>query len=143
MKNWIELCSDVNWEDYHGMWAKKNKSGVWFVLVWTNIYDAVGENYCKRDNIPQYECQVKQINLAELSEKELTSALDSCGYKEINGEVYRDFDGEVIDERYAEFAKLEACIGYGLGYLLVSFVGDKYPLRIRANARRYAENMMK
>lgn len=59
MKNWIELCSDANWEDYHGMWCRQAADGSWWVLRWTNMYDAMGERDCKGDGIPQYECQVR------------------------------------------------------------------------------------
>lgn len=43
MRGWIELCGDVNWIDYHGMWAKKARDGSWYVIRWTNLIDAMGE----------------------------------------------------------------------------------------------------
>jgi hypothetical protein len=53
-------------------------------------------------------------------------------------------DGRVVAEGASfEFAVVECCIQYGLGAPLETFTGNKYPERIRAQARRYAEECMR
>lgn len=146
MKNWIELCSDVNWEDYHGMWCRQAADGSWWVLKWTNMYDAMGEDECKSSHIKQYECEVKRLDLEDLDKKELNSALKSCGFTlvgGIEGGELIDDRGETIDNKYRYFAMVECCISYGLGAPMNTFTSDSYPLRLRAKARKYAENLMK
>ena len=136
MKNWIELCSDVNWIDYHGMWAKKARDGAWYVLRWTNLVDAGGSEF---EDTP-YECEVKRLDLAEVDP---TDALKSYGWYQSDEGIVNDYDGSiVVGPDHAEQAIVEACIQYGLGAPLESFTGAKYPTRIRANARRYAEQCM-
>jgi hypothetical protein len=137
MRNWIELCSDVNWVDYHGMWARKAKDGSWYVLRWTNLVDAGGEEFADTP----YECDVKRIDLSDVDP---SSALNSCGY-EIEGDtIVNEYDGSIVaDGKHVELCLVECCISYGLGAPLESFTGSKYPERIRATARRYAETMMK
>lgn len=152
MKNWIELCSDVNWEDYHGMWARKAPDGSWYVLVWTNLWDAAGES----EDLDKYECQVERIDVHELPGKEVKSALDSCGYRIVNtrvsescvvSQIESDSGDEIannsVSAQQFELALVECCIQYGLGAPLESFSGSKYPKRIRAEARRYAEECMR
>lgn len=128
MKGWKELYSDVNWIDYHGMWAKKAADGSWYVLKWTNLVDAGGKEFADTP----YECDVKRLDLTEIPESELKSALDCCS-----------LDLEEIMPQYQEAVLVECCISYGLGAPLESFTGSKYPARIRANARRYAEECMR
>jgi hypothetical protein len=149
MKGWTELCSDVNWQDYHGMWARKAPDGSWYVLKWTNIYDAGGEEEAKANGWPQYECDVKRIDFQSLPKSELESALECVGWSlrtDDNGyrTVVNDYNEAIVgDGRDIEPILVQACIDYGLGAPLETFTGDKYPLRIRAQARRYAESLMR
>lgn len=128
MRGWTELCSDVNWEDYHGMWAKKGPDGAWYVLQWTNMVDACGDDGA---DLP-YECDVKRLDLREVSEAQLSSVSKSC-----------DLRLEDLDEKFHEVATLESCISYGLGAPLESFTGKVRPLSVRAEARRFAETCMR
>lgn len=145
MKNWIELCSDVNWEDYHGMWARQAKDGKWYILQWTNMWDACGEDECKRDGQDQYHCEVKMLNLAALGAEKMNSALQCCGYEATTTAIVNEYDGDILsdDPKIMERIVVECCIQYGLGAPLESFSGDKRPTWIRAEARRYAEQCMK
>lgn len=136
---WIELASDVNWQDYHGMWAKKGPDGAWYVLVWTNLWDAAGES----EDLDQFECQVKRLDLGELPADELKSALRSCGLEQTSEGLMQSYGCDLVDPAWEERAKVEACIGYGHGAPLETFSGGQHPMRIRANARRYAEMCMR
>src|SRR5260221_59370 len=124
MKGWIDIGSDVNWIDYHGKWARRARDGSWFVIDWTNMVDACG---AECEDAP-FVCEVKRVDLYELSDETIKKALDSCGVD------LEDFDA---DKR--ELVKVEACVGYGAAQPLESFSGSKHPSRIRAEARRYAE----
>lgn len=151
MKGWTELCSDVNWEDYHGMWARRAPDGSWYVIRWTNMEDACG------DDAPyKYDCEVKRVDLDELPASEIRSALRSCGWelevtvpgepdKERQCAVVNEHDGDVVadDPKVIPLVLVECCVQYGLGAPLESFTGSKYAKRIRAEARRYAEQCMR
>lgn len=139
MRGWIELCSDVNWQDYHGMWAKKARDGSWYVLRWTNLLDAGGEEFADTP----YECDVKRVDLNELPAKERASALHCCGNVEVGGEVLTESGHILANGANVDLCVLECCIQYGLGEPLESFTGRMRPLNIRAKARRYAENLMR
>jgi len=138
MRGWIELCSDVNWIDYHGMWAKKARDGSWYVLRWTNLVDAGGDEFA---DCP-FECDVKRIDLADTPPDAIASALRSCGYRLTPEGVCSD-SGDLIEPQYQDRAILEMCIGYGLGAPMHTETGAKHPLRIRAAARRVAEELMR
>ena len=146
MKNWITLCSDANWADYHGMWMKRSSSDdSVYVLQFTNMWDACGES----EDLSQYTCEVKRIDLSELSDEAIDSALKSCGYsltcnKDNQGEIVNDDSGDVVATgKSLEACLVECCIQYGLGAPLASFDGNKLPANVRANARRFAESCMK
>lgn len=155
MRGWIDLMSDVNWVDYHGMWGRKATDGSWYVLRWTNLVDAMGERDVKAGGYDVYECDVKRIDLREIGLNEtpnpnakvmadrtkLDNALCSCGMRR-EGANLVDGRNDVIDPKCGELAMVEACISYGLGAPLESFAGSKRPLSIRAQARRYAEELM-
>lgn len=140
MKNWIELCSDVSWEDYHGMWARKSKGGTWFVLVWTNMWDACG----KEEGLDQYSCEVKSLDLTELSAENVASALRSCGFKATDEGIVSD-QGDVISNKphIMERILVETCIQHGYGAPLETFTGRVRPKNVRSKARRYAEDCMR
>jgi hypothetical protein len=147
MKGWIELSSDVDWEGYHGMWARKAPDGSWYVLKWTNMEDACG------DDAPyKYDCQVKRLDLRELPDEEVLAALRCCGWKlcvqgpdQPTYAIVSEMGDVVAEGDLASLAPvlLECCVQYGLGAPLESFTGDKHAKRIRAEARRYAEQCMR
>ncbi len=147
IRGWKTLCSDMNWIDYHGMWAKRAKDGSFYVLRWTNMIDAMGERDCAADGIDTFECDIKRVPLGELPAKEVAKALECCGlYEGELGAVYSDSGDEIAsanEQERAAFVKVEACIQYGLGEPLETFTSSKYPVRLRARARRAAEAFMK
>jgi hypothetical protein len=142
MRGWIELCGDLNWIDYYGMWARKARDGAWYVLRWTNLFDAGGKDFVDTP----YECEVKYLSFADMSVETIASALRSCGYvvSPDGRSIRQEYDGSVVcNGEYFEACLVECCIGYGLGAPLETFAGKSYPTRIRAEARRYAESCMK
>lgn len=144
MKNWIQLCSDVNWEDYHGMWCKQASDGSWWVIRWTNMYDAMGEDECKSNNYPQYHCAVLRLEFPFPfnPDESVIAALRSCGYTWLAMGLMND-QGEMVEDQYVPLVMVECCISYGLGAPMSEFESDTYPMRLRARARKYAESMMK
>lgn len=140
---WITGCSDCNWVDYHGMWLKKAKDGSWYVLRWNNLVDAMGEQGAKEYGA-QYECSVYRVNLFELSEDKINSALESCGWEIEGDHIVSDYDGGVVSgPDYFEPCLVETLVSYGLGAPLESFSGNVRPLSVRAKARRFAMACMK
>lgn len=132
MKGWIDIGSDVNWSDYGGKWARRANDGSWYVVDFTNMYDTCGEGECRRDEQCQYVCEVKRVDISQLSDKQLQSAYDCVG-----------LDLNDVSSEHREAAQVEACVVYGFAQPLYSVNGDHYPERIRARARRYAETCMK
>jgi hypothetical protein len=153
MRGWTELCSDVNWEDYHGMWARKAPDGSFYVLKWTNLYDAMGERDCLSSGALQYECDVKRLALSELSVEDRQDALRYCGLRlgayESHLAVLNEYDNSPVVSAAEhgmdtlQLCIVEACIQYGYGAPLESFTGNVRPRSIRAEARRYAESLMR
>lgn len=119
MKNWIDIGSDVNWEDHGGTWAKKAKDGSWYVLRFENMCEAVGREWGDRD---PYLAEIKRIDFSELSEEQLRSARSCIGAE---------------DECSVE-EQLYACHAYGHGAPVDSFYGRRAD-RVRAEARRAAD----
>jgi hypothetical protein len=126
MRNWTELASDVNWEDYHGMWTRRAKDGSWYVLKWTNLVDAGGDEFADTP----YECSVVRLDLTALTAEQKADALRFNSYDGAEGET-------------ATLAMVECCVQYGFGAPLETFTGRVRPRNIRAEARRYAEECMR
>jgi hypothetical protein len=141
LHGWIDLGSDVNWEDYHGMWGRKAKDGSWYVLVFTNMFDAAGRRDCKRDGIPQYECQVKRIDLEDMPPLRIFEALRSAGMRPDGDGLVTDSGDEISKEQRDEVV-VYVCIQHGLGAPLETFTRKNHPAWCRAEARRYAERCM-
>jgi hypothetical protein len=142
MKGWTDLGSDIDWIDYHGHWARRARDGSWFVIEWTNIYDAVGERDCKSTDTPQYLAEVRQVLPNDISNEQKRRALSSVGLdvELVNGELPRTVvthDGHELE--ISDLMLVEALNGYGAYAPLESFFGRVHPRRIRAEARRAAE----
>ena len=144
LKGWTQLCSDGNWSDYHGMWAKQARDGSWYVLKFDNLVDSMGERDAAEFGAT-YECQVKRVDFSDLAPDAIASALESCGYELTKeGTIENEYDGgEVCGAEHATLCILECAIGYGLGAPLESFYGNGHPLRVRGKARAYAMAMMR
>jgi len=148
MKGWTDIGSDVSWDEYDGKWAKRARDGSWYVIDFVNMWEACGEEECKRDGQPQYVCEVKRVDLSDLNSETLASALSCFGYRFLDDAIVSD-SGDVLADAGPEHAAtrervlVEACVGYGNAQPLDSFSGDSYPARVRAEARRAAEALMR
>jgi hypothetical protein len=99
------------------------------------------------DGASGYECSVQRIALADVPPAEIESALRSCGWEfdELVLEIRCSHSGEVIarrEEPAFELVLLECLTSYGIYSPMGSEVGESYPLRVRAAARRLAEELM-
>jgi hypothetical protein len=146
MKGWTDIGSDASWDEYGGKWAKRARDGSYYVVDFTNMWDACGEEECKRDGQAKYVCEVKRVDLSDLSSESIKSALDCVGLRLGVDGIVSD-QGDVIaapgDLRRGELVLVEACVSYGNAQPIDSFSGDNYSSHIRADARRAAEAFMR
>ena len=129
MKTWTDIGSDVDWEQYGGKWAKADPAhpGRYYVIEFVNMEEACGSDNEGHD---KYLCEIKQVDLNEIPDDELKSAFDCCGY---------DLD----DPDYqSDMCKVEACASYGISAPMECFGSNTYASRLRAKARRYADELM-
>jgi hypothetical protein len=75
-----------------------------------------------------FNCEVQRVDLSDMSKEQIESARKCVG-----------MDLNDLPADCHELATVEACVQYGAAQPLESFNGAKYPERIRAQARRYAE----
>jgi hypothetical protein len=147
MRGWTDIGSDRSWDEYGGKWARRARDGSWYVIDFTNMYDACGEDECKQDGQAQYVCEVSRVDLADLDAEQIVSALRCVGFRQNAGYIYSDQGDEVAcqatDERRYELVLVEACVSYGCKQPLESFSGDVRPSNVRADARRAAEVLMR
>jgi hypothetical protein len=147
VKGWIDTGSDVNWSDYGGKWARRAPDGSYYVIDFTNMYDACGEEECRRDGQAQYVCEVKRVDLVGgIDGTTLARALECVGWRIVLGEGIVSDQGDLVAPKQTpqcELACVEACVSYGCAAPLESFSGNKRASWIRAEARRYAETCMR
>ena len=140
LPGWTDLGSDINWPDYHGTWGRKAPDGSWYVLTFTNMVDACGEECADKP----YLCDVKRLLLADLNCRDIDNALKSYGWSVAwsSGVIHTGNGGEITSPD-SEAALIECCIRYVFGAPLESFAGRVHAARVRADARRYAEACMR
>ncbi len=146
MPGWIDIGSDVSWDEYGGRWARRANDGSFYIIEFTNMYEACGESDCKRDGQSQYVCEVKRVDLTDLSDDKIKSALDCVGLTRTGGRIYSN--GEEIaddseDERRYQIVLVEACVSYGYAQPLDTFSGNVRASNVRAQARRAAGALMR
>lgn len=130
-KGWRDIRSDMNWEDYGGLWGKRAAEGVWFFVQFENMREHMSEREMNEGGYPPFYAQVKQVDLKEVPLKELESAMKSCGPDDI----------EEYDEDVHELIHAEACQSYGVYAPLGEHQGCN-PVHVRAAAFRSAEEYM-
>lgn len=139
MKNWTDIGSDVNWEDYGGKWARIAKDGTVFIVRFEN-----GHEHDK--DLPRYMCDVQMVDLQNLTEENINSALRSCGYRLTEDGIVSD-SGDIVaestDKRRFTLVLAEVCSSHGLYAPLWNISSETYPARLRATARRMAESLMR
>src|SRR6185437_2113302 len=158
LRGWTDIGSDSSWDEYGGKWARRAADGSYYVLDFTNVHEVTGE-----EEGTKYVCEVKRVDLSDLDDKAIASAL-ACVGLERQGCCLRGAcvivpektvltsreDSRIIasrhdsehPERY-ELVLVEACVSYGHAQPLDSSSGNTRPANVRANARRIAESLMR
>lgn len=126
----IDLGSDVNWEDYGSLHAIQDKSDKdqWYAVRFEN---------CEEwgDGAKGYYVEVLHICL-DVKPETLESALDCCGMK-LENDLVND-NGNLLDKKASMRAKVYALISYGYydqHDYQSSLTGPK---KLRNNAFKYA-----
>lgn len=130
-KGWMDVCSDVNWQDYHGMWAIKGSDGIWSVIRWDNMIDSCGEVEASEAGFI-YEACVMHVDFDHERAEDMHDALGFIGAPN----EYPQIDGK---EEPCELEKVYAWVSYGLADRDTCFTSNTYPERLRAQAKRYIE----
>lgn len=130
MSDWVTMYADMNWEQYGGKWAYPDPADTlaWYVLDFVNMWDATGD-----DSGPQYVCEVNYVDLKVVPDREMASALRSCGPSQ------EDLEG--MSKKDQMFAIMVALHDYGIKAPLHTVEGSRAD-SVRAEARRYAEDCM-
>jgi hypothetical protein len=127
---WTDLCSDINWEDIHGMWGKKGPDLAWYIIKFTNMVDACGERACKEMGV-RYEAQVLRVDWRAVPIEERKQALNCIGN-----------DSDPLEVK-SEEELVYALVSYGLASPMAEFSAWNYPARVRKQAYLEAESLMK
>lgn len=148
MKEWQYISGPGWWTGEDAIWVRKAKDGAWWVLRFTDLLDAGGEDF--KDT--PYECEVKRIDFDELPVADRDSTLKSCGYCFKDGTtpggylgraLVHEHNGDIVAEGDAvDHCIIECCVQYGLGAPLHTETGKRW-LNVRARARKEAELMMR
>jgi hypothetical protein len=125
MKNWIDIGSNVNWQDHGGNWAKKAKDGSYFVITFVDFHYATGATEGAK-----YYAILQRVDLSDLPADTIKSAMKYCGFDDLDA-------GEIN-----EIMIVEACAGYGAAQPLQEFLGNR-AASVRAAASRAAESYMR
>lgn len=127
---WQDLGSDSCWEDHGGRWGYKdpNASAAWYVIRFDNMQECCGSD---ADGMDTYHADLLRIDLTAVSLAEVKSALDCVG-----------LDLDDLEPQYHEIALVEALLSYGVYAPLAEHTDPSYPRRVRAAARRDAEDLM-
>jgi hypothetical protein len=134
-KGWVDLGSDMNWEDYHGLWGKKAPDGSWFLLVFTNMEDACGDDALHGPEPMRYLCEVRQVCPKELSTKQQSDIL-SCIGMDVD-------DLREMSREQAEMTMVEGASTYGIYAPLCSDHSMARPTWLRSRMRKEAEAYMR
>ena len=137
---WSVLTGDISWETYGAKWCKKAPDGSWWVLRFEN---------CEEwgDGATGYSCDIQRIDLASVPSAEIASALSSCGLKISQEEeaIICPHNGNIIaksSDDHFEMVLVECLSGYGTYAPMGEEIGESYPERVRAAARKAADEMM-
>lgn len=132
-KDWIDIGSDVNWEDYGGLWAKRSPEhsyGVWYILQFMNMIDACGEKEAEEIGYV-YKCEVSMVNLTVVDGKTLVDAASEF------------LDYPDMDARSKELALVYSLASGGTRAILHTETGKTNPSKVRRLAYLEAERLMR
>lgn len=129
-KGWVELCGDVNWQDYGGKWARRdpNNARVWYVVEHIDLVEVCGSD---AEGSDRYIDTVYRVDLDTVSEADIQSALDCCGID------LDDFERADLD-----MVTVEVLQSHGTAAPMGEYSDAGYPERARAAARRAVEEMI-
>ena len=123
-KGWVDMCSDVSWEDYHGMWGIQESNGNWYVIRWNNMVNSCGERASEEMGFT-YEAVVFYVDFKNIDRKQLC---DAMGY---------------VDTKHCTSVELAyALVSYGSAERQEVFTSNKQPKQLRAQAKRYCEESL-
>lgn len=131
-EGWVDLGSDVNWEEYDGMWgrpASHEPAGVWYILRFTNMVNACGERSATEMGI-RYECTVLRVDLTALTRGKKEAVLAEFG------------DTEEWDDAARTSGLVYGLASSGCAAPMHEESSWNYPARVRAAAKRAADKMM-
>lgn len=131
-RGWRELGGDVCWEQYGGKWCRKdpNLYRVFYVIEHHDMVECCGSD---AEGSDQYVDTISRIDLDQVPESEVESALECCCI-EIAPEDY--------DTDESDFILVEALVSYGCAAPMGEYSDPSYPERARAAARREVESLI-
>lgn len=133
-RGWRELSGDVCWEEYGAKWGRKDPSNdqVFFVIRHENMEEALGEREFSESSLPKHLDTVYRVDLDEVPQDEIDSALTCCGVD------WDDYNFSVDDKPWVI---VECLVDYGCAAPMGEH-GDVYAMRARAAARRAVDEMI-
>jgi len=140
---WRWLTGDASWEDYGGSWFKRVKGTRYYVVLRF-------ENGKEHDEkLPTFMCDVLGVDLDALPIGSLYASLSCCGMSWYDELTLVSYSGDEIwavpeSPERLDHILVECCVAYGayapLGEAAAS---DHYPLRVRAEARRLGNSIVR
>src|SRR4029077_18251059 len=80
MKGWIDLGSDLAWEDHGGTWGRRIREGMWFVVTFTNMYEECGARASADGSaVPEYIAEARFVDLTDIPDRAIAQAIESLG----------------------------------------------------------------
>ena len=126
---WIDLGSDVCWEDHGGMWGFKAPDASWYVIRFENAEDWSEGEY-------KYHCDLSRVVLCDLPVDQIKTAMSYCGY---TWDEILSWD----TTEAAECALVYACVSAGSRAPLDQNTSNGNPERLRVWARKEAEDYIR
>jgi hypothetical protein len=142
IKGWTNLSNEL--------WAKRVKgTRKYYAIRYMDLWEWMGERDCEQSDTPRHEYDLKLVDLDLMPSEAVSSALRCCGFKLGEGEdvgtIVQEYDGAQIasGQDACDLVIVDCCISYGNGAPLETFSGKSHPERLRAEAVRYAREMMR
>ncbi len=132
-KTWIDVGSDVNWQDYGGTWARKVAPGRYHFINFGNWEDMVGGDAAGG---PTYNCALSEVDLNLIPQDEVDSAAEFC---DLDSWIDDEVDVEV-DVEVKLLAIATACHSYGCKAPLEEW-NSHNARKLIADARRLSRSL--
>lgn len=134
-KGWTCLHADINWEDHGGLWCKRDRSfkRAYHVLRF-ECTDSWGDDDLTKPG--KYESSTGWIDLDDVKEETIRSALASCGWeRDPDGGVWCPHSGDLVAPiEKTDLVILDALCGWGA----IDWTHDygNAPWKLRAQAAK-------